>query len=49
MKKGDFVKVKGDSHVYQIIDIEENIATIEDGHKKQYVVDPNKLVKASNS
>ena len=45
MKKGDFVKVKGDSHVYQIIDIEENIATVEDGHKKQYTVELNLLVK----
>ena len=45
MKKGDFVTVKGDSHVYQIIDIEANQATVEDGHKKQYTVEINLLRK----
>lgn len=47
MKKGDFVKVKGDSYIYEIIDIKENIATVEDGHKKQYVVELNLLIKYS--
>jgi|688.fasta_scaffold830623_1 hypothetical protein len=45
MKKGDFVKVKGDSHVYEIHNVEENIATVVDGHKKKYTVELNLLVK----
>ena len=45
MKKGDFVTVKGDSYVYQIIDIEENQVTVEDGHKKQYIVEIHLLKK----
>jgi hypothetical protein len=47
MKKGDFVIVKRDSHVYQIIDIEGLIATVKDGHEKLYTVELNRLRKYS--
>ena len=47
MKTGDYVIVKGDSHVYQIKDIRENELTIEDGHKKLYTVDQSRVRKIS--
>lgn len=47
MKIGDFVKTKGDSHVYQIVDIEGLIATVKDGHEKLYTVELNLLTKCS--
>ena len=45
MKKGDFVKVKEDSYVYQIVDIEGLIATVKDGHEQLYTVELNRLTK----
>ena len=49
MKKGDFVIVKGDSYVYQIIDIdiERNKAKIENGHKQHFIVEIHLLKKYS--
>jgi hypothetical protein len=47
MKTGDFVKTKGDSHVYEIIDIKESKATVKDGHEKLYTVELNLLTKYS--
>jgi hypothetical protein len=47
MKKGDFVKVKGDSHVYKLIDIKGTQATVKDGHEKLYTVEATLLVKYS--
>lgn len=47
MKKGDYVTVKGNSHVYQIKDICENELIVEDGHGKLYTVDQSKVRKIS--
>jgi hypothetical protein len=47
MKTGNFVKIKGDSHIYQIVDIEGRIAIVKDGHEKLYTVELNLLTKYS--
>lgn len=43
MSLNDFVRVKGDSYVYQIVGFVDNKAVVEDGHCRQYVVELSKL------
>ena len=47
MEKGDYIKVIGDSYVYQIKDIQGSELTVEDGHGKLYTVDQSKVRKIS--
>jgi len=47
MNLNDFVLVKGDSYVYQIVGFVDNKAIVEDGHCQQYVVELSKLQKYS--
>lgn len=47
MRKGDYVRIKGDSYVYQIKDIQKSELTVEDGHGKLYTVDQSKVIKLS--
>jgi len=47
--EGDFVRVKGDSYVYEIINIEGTKAIVKDGHQKLYTIELNLLVKLRHS
>ena len=40
---GKYIQMIGDSYVYQVKEVKENMLTIEDGHGKQYTV-PSKDV-----